>query len=97
MNQQRKTSFKTSHYISLMGDESTDISSKEELSVCARWLADNKPVEDFLGIIHVKESTKEIKSDLCNFLQSKSNKMHEVGFDGVNTMAGHRTGHLRLQ
>ena len=28
------TSFKTSYYFSLMADESTDVSSKEELSVC---------------------------------------------------------------
>jgi len=31
------SSFNSSTYFSLMADESTDASSKEELSICARW------------------------------------------------------------
>ena len=50
-------SLKTSHYFSLMADKATDISSKEELSVCVRWLENNKPVKHFLGIVHAKEIT----------------------------------------
>lgn len=50
-------SLKKSTYFSLLADECTDVSSKEELSVCARWLDDtDKPVERFLGIIHAKET-----------------------------------------
>ena len=45
------SSFKASPYFSLMADESTDISSKEKLSVCARWLHKSKPEEHFLGIV----------------------------------------------
>ena len=90
------TSFKTSYYFSLMADESTDVSSKEELSVCARWLENNKPVEHFLGIMQAKETAAEaITSDLCNFLDSKSvdlKKMRGLGFDGASTMSGCRTG-----
>ena len=64
------TSFKASRNFSLMADEATDISSKEELSVCARWLENNKPVDHFLGIVHAKETTaKGITSDLCTFLK----------------------------
>lgn len=48
-------SLKASPYFSILADESTDIASKEELSICGRWLAFGKPVEHFLGIVHVKK------------------------------------------
>ena len=88
---------KKSSYFSLLADECTDVSSKEELSVCARWLDDtDKPVERFLGIIHAKETNAEALSGyLKDFLQSKAIKLqsiHCLGFDGTNTMSGHRTG-----
>ena len=46
---------KSSPYFSLMADESTDIASKEELSVCVRWLENGKAVEHFLGIVNAHE------------------------------------------
>ena len=79
-----------------MADESTDVSSKEELSVCARWVQNGKPVEHFLGIVQAKETTAEaITRYLCSFLEARNidlNKMCGLGFDDANTMAGHRTG-----
>ncbi len=39
------SSLHTSEYYSLMADESMDSASKEELSVCARWLHDGKVVK----------------------------------------------------
>ena len=67
------SSFKASTNFSLMADESTDISSKEDLSVCARWLCNKMPVEHFLGILPTKETTAEAIADyLCAFLDSKS-------------------------
>ena len=42
-----------SPYFSILADESTDIASKEELSICGRWLEKGKPVEHFLGMVHV--------------------------------------------
>lgn len=92
---------KTSSYFSLLADECTDVLFKEELSVFAHWLDDNdKPVEHFLGIIHAKETNAEALSwYLKDFLQSKAIKlqsMHGLGFDGTNTMSGHRTGVLRF-
>ena len=47
----------SSQYISVMADESTDVSSKEELSICARWLENGKAVEHFLGIVHGPRSS----------------------------------------
>ena len=53
-----------------MEDESTDEASKEELSMCARWLHHNKPVEHFLSVIQAKETNAEAIagyiSDFCN-------------------------------
>ena len=89
------SSLKASPYFSLMADEGTDVASKEELSVCARWLQDSKPVEHFLGIVQAKETNAEaITGYLVAFLQSKGigfEKKPGIGFDGTNTMSGHRS------
>ena len=75
-----------------MADESTDVASQEELSVCARWIEDNKRVEHFLGILHAKEKNAQaIACYLRTFLQSKNigfDKMRGIGFDSTNTMSG---------
>ncbi len=64
--------------------------------MCARWLRQNKPVEHFLGIMKAKETNAgAITGYLCAFLQSKAigfEKMRGLGFDGTNTMSGHRSG-----
>ena len=82
-----------------MADKSTDVASKEELSVSARWLHNWKPVEHFLSIMLAKETTAE--AILCTFLEAKNidiTKMRGVGFDGTNTRSGQRSGvQLRLQ
>ena len=96
------SSLKASTYFSLMADESTDISSQEEVSVCARWLHNKKPVEHFLGIMTAKETTaKAIAGYLCTFFESKNmdvTKMSGLGFDGASTMSGQRSGvQLRLR
>ena len=55
-----------------MADESTDISSKEELSVCGRWIENGKVVEHFLGIVHAKDVTaKALTQYLLDFLQER--------------------------
>ena len=62
-----KLSLQASQYYSLMADESTDTSSQEELSICARWLCENKAVEHFLGIIHAKEITAKAVLEYLRF------------------------------
>ena len=42
-----------------MADESTDVSSRKELSVCGRRLEGGKLVGHFLGIIHALEVNAE--------------------------------------
>ena len=66
------SSFKATPYYSLMADESTDIAFQEELSVCARWIQKNKPVEHFLGIVYTKEvNAQAIAGYLCDFMKSR--------------------------
>ena len=90
------SSLSASPYYSLMADESTDVASQEKLSVCARWIEDNKPVEHFIRILHAKEKNAQaIACYLRTFLKSKNigfDKMRGLGFDGTNTMSGHRSG-----
>ena len=44
-------------FLSLMVDETTDISNKEQLVVCIRWVDKGlQPHEEFIGLYHV-EST----------------------------------------
>ncbi len=52
-----------------MADESTDISTKKELSVCGRWLEDGTVVGHFLCVIHIKEATAEALSQYLIFLE----------------------------
>ena len=79
-----------------MADESTDVSSKEELYICGRWLENGKPVEHFLGILHAHEVNAEaLTSYLLQFLDDKAipiKKLRGLGFDGTNTMSGKKSG-----
>ena len=76
-----------------MADESTDISSKEELS---RWIENGKAVEHFLGIVHAKEViAKALTQYLLDFLQERGipiQKLRGLGFDGASAMSGSKGG-----
>lgn len=47
-------SFKGSVYYLIMANKSADLAFKEELSVRAPWLHQNKPVEHSLGVIQAE-------------------------------------------
>ncbi len=70
--------------------------------MCARWLEQNNAVEHFLGIVHAKETNAQaVAGYLSTFMESRNigfEKMHVLGFDGTNTMSGHRSvqTHLRV-
>jgi len=53
-------SIRESGYFALEADEVTDVSNKEQLVVCLRWV-DSKfePHEDFIGLYHVDDITAE--------------------------------------
>ena len=57
---------KRSKFYSIMADESTDISTKEELSICGRWLEDSgKIVEHFLGQVMFRKLMLKPLPNLC--------------------------------
>ena len=102
LEQRLLTHLKASQCFSIMADENTDVASKEELSVCDRWLEKGKAVEHFLGIVHVKEVNAEaLTRYLLQFLSDKGlsiGKVRGLGFDGASTMSGAKSGvQIRLR
>ena len=90
-------SMSSSSFLSLMVDETTDISNKEQLVVCIRWV-DKKlqPHEDFIGLYHV-ESTQSstLVSTIHDVLQRVNisiTKLRGQCYDGASSMSGHKNG-----
>ena len=79
-----------------MADESTDVASMEELSICGRWLFKGEPVEHFLGIVRARAVNAEaITGYLLQFLSERGlslEKLRGLGFDGASTMSGGKSG-----
>ncbi len=74
-----------------MADKSADVSGKEELSICARWLESGKAVEHVLGIIHAHEVNAEALT--CYIFAHVSRNLFEYRkFDGSSTMSGKKSG-----
>ena len=83
-----------SRFYSIMADEATDISNKEQLSVIVRYVDSTKVIrEAFLGLCHL--------SDGCTGLATKNELLKEVkdfgldmnlcrgqGYDGTGAVAG---------
>ena len=93
---------KKSKFYAIMADESTDVSSKEEMSICGRWVEDGKAMEHFLGIVRAREvNAQSLARYLLEFLQEKGldvKRMRGLGFDGAATMSGAKSGvQLRLR
>ena len=79
-----------------MADESCDVSTIEELSICACWLNNGKPEEHFLKLIAVSRTDAEtIASAIEAFLDQNNllaTNIRTTGFDGDAAMIGVRTG-----
>ena len=79
-----------------MADEDTDISNKELLSVCFRWIEDLRVHEDFVGYYELPE----IKSDtivtaIKNYLirmELSLNGLKAQAYDGASNVFGKNTG-----
>ena len=84
-----------SSFFSIMADECTDSSNKEQLVICIRWIDDHlDPHEDFIGLYKVDNITADtlvaaIKDVLtCLNLQ----RCRGQCYDGASTMKGARNG-----
>ena len=87
-----------SPFYALMADEYTDISNKEHVSICVRWI-DPKGLsvyEDFLGFYEVKNRKSEtifnaIKDVLLR-LQLRLSKLRGQTYDGASNIMGRKSG-----
>lgn len=66
-------SLNSASYFSLLLDESQDINTVEEMSLCARWVPPKgMPVERFLGCLPLKRTNAEVITETAvNFLKEK--------------------------
>ena len=85
-------SLQKSPNFSILADECQDISTQEELSICGRWLVNEKPEKNFLTVLHVCSTDASSSTEaLQSFLQQKQldlRKLTGQGYDGAATFAG---------
>ena len=78
-------------FFSIICDEYTDISNKEQLTICIRWIDKQLDAhEDYLGFynIHIVLSIKDV---LLKLQLSLANCRGQC-YDGASNMQGHKTG-----
>ena len=90
-------SIHTSPFLSLMVDEATDISNKEQLTIVIWHVNDNFIVfEEFLGLYHLTAtdagSIVAVIKDVQLWLQIPLSKLRGQCYDGCSTMAGKKAG-----
>lgn len=90
-------SISSSPFLSLMLDETTNISNNEQLVVCIRWVDKSlQPHEKFISLYHV-ESTQSstLVSTIHDVLQRVNisiTKLRGQCYDGASSMSGHKSG-----
>ncbi|CAH1983061.1 unnamed protein product [Acanthoscelides obtectus] len=84
---------------SILGDETLDVSGKEQFSLCIRYiLNENKPIlkEDFIAFTHITdlsaESIYETILTICASVGLNMDKVIGQGYDGCSTFNGHLSG-----
>ena len=99
----------TSPFWSIMVDETTDTSTKEQVSICVRYVRERmggqvslEVCEEFLGFVTVQRTDAEtITAAVDGFGNSCGLDMDSLvgkGFDGAATLSGHVSGEsVRLQ
>ena len=85
-------------FYSIICDEASDESNKEQLSFCLRYVNDDGDIcEDFLKFIHCKSGLtgkdlyNEVTEALTNFGLDLQNCRGQ-GYDGVGAVSGHVNG-----
>ena len=90
-------SLKEAAFYSILADESTDIATIEELSICFRWVdSSGSPVEHFLGLVSLSApDAASIFAALKAFLADidiDAGKLRGQGYDGAATFSGTKNG-----
>jgi len=77
--------------IGLMIDESTDISSNQQLAIHIKYISESKSKEKCLGVFELKGcKAEDISSILIHLLKTENllYKVEEISTDGANVMIG---------
>jgi hypothetical protein len=77
----------------ILADESSDISHKEQLALCLRYVDKlGRPCEHFIGVVHVDDTTSlSLKKAIEGLLVSNGLSMQQIrgqGYDGASNMKG---------
>ena len=89
-------SIRLSKFLGLIADKFTDISNKELLSMCFRWIKDLRVHEDFVGYYKLPDIKRDtiliaIKYSLIR-MQLSLNDLKAQVYDGASNMFGKNTG-----
>lgn len=91
------TNIKAAEHFALIGDETRDVSGKEQFAISIRWVTQDYVInEDLITLAEVEQTdgatlTSTLKNVLiCNGLQIS--KCHGQAYDGASNMSGHLNG-----
>ena len=90
----------SARWYSVLADETRDVSNKEQLTVCIRWVDEGFTIhEDFIGLVQVtdtKASTIFVSNkDVLLRLGLPMNMCRGQGYDGASNFMGHLNGVAR--
>ena len=88
--------FQKSPFLSIMIDETTDVSNQEQITIVMRRVDEELEVyEEFLGLYQVTSisaiSLAAVIKDIMTRLNLSMSKFHGQCYDGCNTMSGARS------
>ena len=88
--------FQKSPFLSIMIDETTDVSNQEQITIVMRRVDEELEVyEEFLGLYQVTSisaiSLAAVIKDIMTRLNLSMSKLHGQCYDGCNTMSGARS------
>ena len=97
MFQDIASSIHCSDHFSVFADETADVSNKEQLVICVRWVDDNLEVhEEFIGLRELEDCSSASLADEIKGVLRKLNlsltKLRGQCHDGCNTMSGTNSG-----
>ena len=81
-------------FFTVMADECADISNKEQLTICFRWVDAKLEVhEEFVGLYNIPDITAHtIVAALRDCVCLNWSRCRGQCFDGASNMSGHRSG-----
>ncbi|PUZ40799.1 hypothetical protein GQ55_9G452100 [Panicum hallii var. hallii] len=84
-------------HFTILADESSDVSHKEQLALCVRYIdKSGRPCERYLGIVHVDDTTSSsLKEAIQSLLVNNGLTMTQIrgqGYDGASNMKGEIKG-----